>query len=772
MKLRALTLSTLILVLLVLTFLYAPVPFLEPPQADPAVRAAQDARGEEHFEKILDGRDLDRPFPTPTTRPDNPMSPEKVELGRLLYYDPLLSGDNDVSCAHCHHPDLGFSDNRGRSMGRGGKGLGPEREGGALLRRGSPTVWNSAFNHLQFWDGRAEDLEEQAGKPIQDPSEMAQDPDELVAELGAVPEYRTLFAQAFGAPGTDPQGAEEVTFDNATYAIAAFERTLVSQDSDYDRYARGDRQALGEAERRGLNVFRSLKTRCFECHNLPTFANPDFKVIGVPDPPEMAEPDLGRGEIVQGEAYDGAFKVPTLRNIALTAPYMHNGAFATLSEVIDFYSAGGGGVHGQEFANLDDKIRPFELTGTEKQDLIAFLHALTDESQLPEVPETVPSGLPVVERLPNQSPEMAAFEAPVEELRAVNVRREGQILHVGPGERIQDAIDAAQPGDTVRVAPGVYHETLTMDLSGIVLEGAVVDGERAVLDGRNVLSDGVIGSGSDLEIRGFAIRDYTANGVMINLGSNITFRDLHLDNTGLYGLYPVEVVGVLVEDSSVTRTRDAGIYVGQSKDILVRRNKAFGNVTGIEIENSLNAVVEDNEVWDNTGGILVFGLPNVPSKVSRGCRVINNKVYDNNHENFADPNAIVAAVPPGTGILVLAGDEVEITGNQITGNDSFGVGVASLELLLGPGDYDIDPYPERVVVSDNHFEENGNQPAAFVTEAGFPGADILWDLSGEGNAFDQPGVSSLPSILPGENWGDFRRRANQRLWRLLMAVAG
>ncbi len=746
-------------------FVFLPLEALEAPSTPPEKVAELEARAEDHFSLIEQGRNLDLPFPAMPKRAENPSTDAKVELGRLLYFDPLLSGDDSVSCAHCHHPDLGLSDNRGRSMGKGGEGLGPERRGGALLRRGSPTVWNSAFNHLQFWDGRATDLEDQAAKPIVDPNEMAEQPDRLVQQLKGIDSYVQLFNEAF-----DGTGDESITFENVTFAIAAFERTLVSFDSRFDRYARGDRGALSESERRGLNVFRSLKTRCFECHNMPTFANRDFKVIGVPDPEDLEAPDLGRAEIAGGSAYDHAFKVPTLRNIALTAPYMHNGAFETLAEVIDFYEKGGGVGQGMDLPNLDDKIRVFTLLPQERKDLIAFLHALTDESRKPTIPDSVPSGLPVVASLPNQSPEMAAFTPETPSPRQVEIEREDTKLFVREGQRIQDAIDLAKPGDTVVIDPGVYHETLTLDMSYLVLEGREVDGRRPVLDGRGILSDGLIGSGSNIVIQGLDVRNYTANGLMINLGKDITFRDLKLDNTGLYGVYPVEVAGVVVEKCEVVGTRDAGIYVGQSKDIVVRGNRAYGNVTGIEIENSVNALVEDNDVFDNTGGILVFGLPNNPSKVSRDCRVLGNRVYENNRANFGDPTAIVSKVPAGTGILVLAGDEVEIAHNEIRDNHSFGIGVASLNTLLGAAEFDIDPYSDRVWVHSNQYRGNGTAPDAFVVDAGFSGKDLLWDLTGSGNRWDDPEASRLPYALPGSGWSTIQRKANSRLWRLLASL--
>jgi parallel beta-helix repeat protein len=708
---------------------------------------------------------LRRPFPEMATRPENPTTPAKAALGRLLFFDPVLSGANDMSCATCHHPDLGFSDGRGQSMGKGGRGLGPERLGGAVIKRGAPTVWNAAFSSRQFWDGRARDLEDQARFPITSDKEMGQDPDELVRELGAIPEYVRLFAQAF------PGGAgPSVRFENVTHALAAFERTLVSDRSRFDRYREGDASALTPAERRGLTLFRSLKTRCFECHGFPTFANPDFKVIGVPDLPGQ-EADLGRAEAAGGKPYERAFKVPTLRNVARTAPYMHNGRFATLEEVVLFYQKGGGRGHGLELPNLDDKIRVLPLTSEEQADLVAFLGALTDESRLPEVPERVPSGLSVVPRRPGSRPTAAAAPAPPE--RASSPPAAPRVLRVAPGGAIQAAVDQARPGDAVEVEPGTYRESVLVDVDGITLRGLVKDGQRAVLDGEGERADAVIASGHRFTIEGFAVRDYTSNGITVHGSTGVVFRDLLVEKTGLYGVYPVECRDVLVERVRVTGARDAAIYVGQSRDVVVRDNEVRGNVTGIEIENSVNALVEGNLAHDNTGGILVFLLPNNPSKTGRDTRVLRNRVLANNHPNFGEPGSIVSQVPPGTGVFIMAADATEVAHNEIRGNDSFGIAVVSLAQAFPKGQaFDVGPVPEGTLVHANVLEGNGRNPAPAVRAVGGTGLDILWDGSGWDNAFEQPGARAFPPLLPRRSWPGFAARAWSRAVSALARVLG
>jgi cytochrome c peroxidase len=699
---------------------------------------------------------LRRSFPKMAIRPGHEVTAERVALGRLLYFDPVLSGGNDLSCATCHHPDLGLTDGRGLSMGKGGKGLGPERDGGIPIRRGAPTVWNAAFNQRQFWDGRAEDLEDQARFPITSAEEMGQDPGELVRELKEIPEYARLFDAAFGG-----KGGSAVTFDNVTGAVAAFERTLVSDASPFDRYRLGDASALGPAERRGLVLFRSLKTRCFECHGFPTLANPDFKVIGVPDLPGQKE-DRGRAEAGGGPAYERAFKVPTLRNVALTAPYMHNGKFQTLADVLAFYAKGGGKGEGLELANLDDKIRVFSLSTAEQQDLIAFLNALTDESRRPVIPERVPSGLPVVARRDVPAgPVATGAAAPA--VPAPPAPPAPRTLVVNAGGSIQEAVDTANPGDTIEVDPGTYRESLLVDVDRITLRGRVRDGQRAVLDGEGALTDAVIASGHGFTIEGFALRDYTSNGITVHGATGVVFRDLVVDRTGLYGVYPVECKDVLVERVVVTGAKDAAIYVGQSADIVVRKSEVHDNVTGIEIENSTNALVEENYAHHNTAGILVFLLPNNPSKVGRDTRVLRNRVFANNHPNFGDPTAIVSKVPPGTGIFIMGADRTEVAGNDIRGNDSVGIAVVSLAIAFPPGaTFDVGPIPEENRIHDNVLAENGRSPAPAVKEIAGRGVDLLWDGSGWSNTWHQPGATRFPPLLPDRSWPDLFRKAWSR----------
>jgi len=693
-------------------------------------------------------------WPDMPQRPDNsitdPRFTRRAALGHILFYDPLLSGKNDISCATCHHPDLGYADGRSKSMGASGKGLGPERTGGQVIRRGAPGIWNAAFNQTQFWDGRARDLEDQAKNPITAPEEMGETDANLSSEMATVPEYQSLFDEAFGG-----HMGSSINLLNVTKALAAFERTQLSSRSPFDRYAAGDRSALTLSQRRGFDVFRSGQARCFECHTLPTFSSPDFKVIGVPRLEDEAE-DRGRGDVA-GAAFKGAFKVPTLRNVALTAPYMHNGRFKTLDEVLDFYAKGGGPGMGVETPNLDDKIRPINLTYEQRQDLIAFLNALTDESALKDPPRRVPSTLPVVARLKNPARAEAARLNTGLGRKIVPTRGE---FVVNQGESIQEVIDRAAPGSTIRVQPGEYYESITVDVDRITLIGG--DGTpatRPALDGHGVHSDAVIVSGADFTMSNFEVRHFVGNGVVAQETTNFTLKDSRLEDTGLYGVYPVRSSFVKVQRVEVIGARDAGIYVGQSRGIVVENCVAHGNVTGIEIENSVDARVERNNVYDNAGGILVIALPGNPSKEARRTRVALNQVTGNNHENFADPGSVVSKVPSGGGVFILAADDTEVTENQIKDNNSFGVGVLGLETLFpGRGTFDVGALPDRSRIHANSYSGNGSKADKSILAAGLKGADLLWDLSGPTNVWNEPGATAAVPVLD-ERWPEFVRRA-------------
>ncbi|MBK7727312.1 MAG: cytochrome-c peroxidase [Gammaproteobacteria bacterium] len=327
----------------------------------------------------------------PLPKPRDGFSPQEIDLGRYLFFDPILAADAATSCAHCHHPDHGFADGLGQGLGAGATGEGPDRKGGTRLSRGSPGLWNVAFLKHYFLDSRASSLEEQAAGPLLAPNEMASTVDDIEAALNGNATYRALFSEVY--PATS---GSDVAFADVVRAISAFEASLISLNSRYDRYAHGDENALNPQEIAGHNLFRSFVPRCSQCHTPPLFTNGEIAVIGSPEPRGVVF-DIG-AEGPSGDAdMRGAFKVPSLRNIALTAPYMHSGRFATLEEVINFYNSGrGNAVPPNERLHVHWHISDFELSSTEVEALTAFLMTLTDESMKPEVPPSVPSGLPVV----------------------------------------------------------------------------------------------------------------------------------------------------------------------------------------------------------------------------------------------------------------------------------------------------------------------------------------------------------------------------------------
>jgi cytochrome c peroxidase len=304
------------------------------------------------------------------------LDPLKISLGKLLFFDPLLSGDEDVSCAHCHQPYKGFADGLDHRVGRQG----------TKLKRSAPSLWNTAFRKSWFWDGRAHSLEQQVLGPIESPDEMGASVELVEQKLNTHDVYKKLFKIVFSS--------QPITIGQVQESIAEFERTLVSLDAPFDRYARGDHTALTKEQVAGFNVFRSFVARCPECHTPPLFQNHQFAVLGVK--PTKGVIDEGVAEIFEDKRYDRAFMVPTLRNINRTSPYMHNGSLKSLTEVVQFYNEGGGrGSRGEYVDRIHWHVRPMGLSPREIDQVVVFLDSLTDVSALPLIPKRVPSGLAV-----------------------------------------------------------------------------------------------------------------------------------------------------------------------------------------------------------------------------------------------------------------------------------------------------------------------------------------------------------------------------------------
>jgi cytochrome c peroxidase len=289
---------------------------------------------------------------------DNAHTPEREALGRSLFFDPRLSGSDRISCASCHNPALSWGDGLPRAVGLAKKPLG----------RRTPTILNLAWSDSMFWDGRAESLEKQALGPIQAAGEMNLTLDRMVAKIVAIPGYTVLFARAY--PG------EPIAEATVAKAIATFERQIVSGTAPFDRWQAGADGAMSPEARRGFELFNT-KARCATCHSGWRFSDDSFHDVGVPGA------DLGRGTILPDiAAMQHAFKTPTLRNVARRAPYMHDGSIASLEDVVELYDRGGLARR----PSLSTDIAPLRLTPEEKQDVIAFLGALTSTDTPVEIP--------------------------------------------------------------------------------------------------------------------------------------------------------------------------------------------------------------------------------------------------------------------------------------------------------------------------------------------------------------------------------------------------
>ena len=322
------------------------------------------------------------------------MSSHKIELGRALFFDKRLSRDGTVSCAVCHDPARAFTDSNVIAEGVGAK----------KGTRNSPTILNSMFSELLFWDGRALSLEDQVNHPLVSSFEMGMETEQdLVTRVSSISEYRGKFGHVFKAEG--------ITMSTIAKAIAAYERTLLSGNSPFDRFITGNSNAITTTQLRGWELFKG-KAKCIECHtyslNSPFFTDFKFHNTGIAAADSLFEKyvnnltassrpalmvsahsngfsELGRYAVTRKPADIGAFKTPTLRDVELTSPYMHNGSLTTLIDVVRFYNSGG-----NANSHLDTRMQPLQLTDAEMNDLVEFMRALTSDDVLRECQSSTP----------------------------------------------------------------------------------------------------------------------------------------------------------------------------------------------------------------------------------------------------------------------------------------------------------------------------------------------------------------------------------------------
>ncbi|MGD9723988.1 MAG: parallel beta-helix domain-containing protein [Pirellulales bacterium] len=323
---------------------------------------------------------------------------------------------------------------------------------------------------------------------------------------------------------------------------------------------------------------------------------------------------------------------------------------------------------------------------------------------------------------------------------------------VAPGQSIQAAVDRARPGDRIEVLPGVYSESVTVDIDDVELVGLVQNGERPVLDGKGTMNDAVLASGHNFVISGFEIRSYKGNGVVVNKAKNATFKNLVCHNTGKYGVYPVLCQGVLVDGCVVSDVWDAGVYAGQCQDVVIQNCESYRNTIGIETENCVNVLMANNSAHANSLGLLVVLLPDLPTVVATNARVVNNRVLDNNYPNLSPPGNTVNMVEPGLGIVVNAADDTEVTKNEVRGNGSYGIAMYALTDVFPPEHkLNVEPNPDRNYIHDNLLSDNGGNVGKRLGSAGAPGGDLFWSGKGVGNGWSEATEKSFPQKLP--TWG-------------------
>jgi cytochrome c peroxidase len=331
-------------------------------------------------------RDFLNPYYYSEDISDHPRA-ELAELGRLLFFDPILSGDNQRACASCHRPDMAFTDGMARSVAF---------HGGQTVARNSPTLLNATFQTSMFLDARAESFEQQIDMVLLNGLEMNTSAEQVVDELRQSPEYIQLFARTF-----DVGESGALTYVNIKRALAAYMRTLVSLDSPFDRYMRQQSDHIDPAIHRGFNLFMG-KAGCATCHFPPVFngtvpplyTDTEVEVLGTASTPDTVnatlDPDPGRYAVFRDDIHLHAFKTPTVRNVALTAPYMHNGTYATLEEIVDFYDHGGGAGMGLDVPTQTLPSDRLDLDAREKSDLVAFMKWLSDTSGTTTMPQSLP----------------------------------------------------------------------------------------------------------------------------------------------------------------------------------------------------------------------------------------------------------------------------------------------------------------------------------------------------------------------------------------------
>ena len=309
-------------------------------------------------------------------------------------------------------------------------------------------------------------------------------------------------------------------------------------------------------------------------------------------------------------------------------------------------------------------------------------------------------------------------------------------------ESLQQQFIEAKAGDVIEIPAGVHEMTrsLSLNVSGVTIRGAGIDASILSFTNQIQGAEGLLVSANDFVIEDLAIEDTVGDAIKINQSRNVVIRNVRtewtggpLSTNGAYGIYPVQSQNILIEGAVAIGASDAGIYVGQSEQIIVRNSRAEYNVAGIEIENSTFADVYDNVATNNTGGILVFDLPDIPVQGGRNTRIFNNQIINNNVDNFAPVGNIVAGVPAGTGLMVMANDSIEVFGNEFTNNQTASVLIVSY--LLGgrtTEDLNYDPYPEAIFIHDNQYVGGGNAPDSeplkmLQAATGQAIPDIVWD---------------------------------------------